>query len=190
MREEINKYKRAFSDTPPYERTFNDWLNEHELEKLHLFEDVFEKLYNSGRFAYTIEYLNGLYQNHFEMYLKLSLYIGQNCVIGTLDEFTKKVYQYFIQDPSVDSKILRDVMAIDRLATNRMGALPEFLKIKSEILKKCLNELEKNEATRRPREIKRAATVLASEKKIVYVDYVEFDPITKRYKTKFLDINE
>ena len=79
-------------------------------------------------------------------------------------------------------------MAIDRLATNRMGALPWFLKVKSTRLKEVLNELEKDADTKRPEGVKRAATELLTRKMIVYVDYVNKNEITGRYKSAFLHI--
>ena len=79
-------------------------------------------------------------------------------------------------------------MAIDRLATNKMGALPDFLKVKHPNLKKTLNFLEKNESTKRPQNVKRAATPMLTENKIAYVDYDQRDYLTNRFLVKFTEI--
>ena len=149
---------------------------------------MFEKLYNSQRFGYTLEYLDSKFDDSFDMYYDFASYIEKTGVENSLDDFTRKLFDYFGSCQGVDKTVLRDVLAVDRLATNRMGALPEFLKIKSPKLKSVLNELEKNEATKRPCAIKRAATELLSENKIVYVDYTEPNPITGRYEMRFLDV--
>ena len=52
-----------------------------------------------------------------------------------------------------------------------MGVLPEFLKVRSPVIKKMLNELEKDKATRREKNVKRAATILLSRPAFAYVDY-------------------
>ena len=188
IQEEKEVYKYDFSYTPPYEINSNQWISKSEIEKLHLIEDVFEKLYNSQRFGYTLEYLDSKFDDSFDMYYGFASYIEKTGVENSLDDFTRKLFDYFGSCQGIDKTVLRDVLAVDRLATNRMGALPEFLKIKSPKLKSVLNELEKNEATKRPCAIKRAATELLSENKIVYVDYTEPNPITGRYEMRFLDV--
>ena len=71
---------------------------------------------------------------------------------------------------------------MDRLATNRMGTIPEFLKIHSPLTKKILNELEQNENTRKPQNTKRALSLLSSMNEYVYVDYDVMNPVTKEFK--------
>ena len=185
---ENDAYKCEFSDTPPYEIKSNQWLSANELDKLHLFEDVFERMYNSRRFALTCEYLDTLFGSPYEMYKCFSDYILQNGNEKTLDGFTKQIYDYFSTFSFVDKSALRDKMAIDRLATNRMGCLPEFLKVHSLKIKETLNLLEKNADTKRPYGIKRAATVLLTENKLAYVDYDRCDYVTNRFLVKFTEI--
>jgi hypothetical protein len=84
---------------------------------------------------------------------------------------------------------LRDLLAMDRLSTNRMGVLPDFLKIKFEKIKSILNELDKDEATRRKKGIKRAIAILSSNDEYVYVDYCDADPITGEYLLHFEKID-
>ena len=105
-----------------------------------------------------------------------------------MDEFTKSVYDYFSSFKSVDRCELRDCLAIDRLATNRMGALPDFLKNSSPLLKQGLNKLEEDAQTKRRKTVKRAATVLTSKPLLAYVDYVERDYVTNRFLVKFTEI--
>ena len=71
-----------------------------------------------------------------------------------------------------------------------MGVLPEFLKVKNPIIKRILNNLEKEKTTRREKGVKRAATILLSEPKFVYVDYKNFDRAKKAYKINELTIND
>ena len=187
LRERTEEDNCEFSDTPPYEFKSNAWLSRGEIEKLHAFENVFEKMYNSRRFASTCDYLVSLYNSPFDMFMGLSEYAVKRNT-QTLDEFTRCVYEYFNKLSCVDKNKLRDALAIDRLATNRMGALPEFLKVRHPCLKKTLNALEQSEQTKRPKNTKRAATVLLTENKLAYVDYDHCDYLTNRFLVKFTEI--
>ena len=187
MRDE-NGEKCQFSHTPPYEIAENESLTAEELSILHNFEDVVERLYNSRRFGMTCEYLKNKFESAFDMYMGLAKYLKDINAHNGLDEFTESVYNYFSKIENVCSAELRDCLAIDRLATNRMGALPEFLKNHSPSLKRVLNELEKNESTKRTIGVKRAATVLMSKPVLAYVDYTERDYVTNRFLVKFTNV--
>ncbi|MBE6674490.1 MAG: DUF4080 domain-containing protein [Ruminococcaceae bacterium] len=185
---EKNNYKYEFIDTPPYEITSNDWLTNTELQRLHRFEDAFEKMYNSRRFGLTLEYLVSVFESPFEMFMEFSDYIDRVNVGNSLDDFTKAIFEYFSQVKSVDGQVLRDKLAVDRLATNRMGYLPSFLRVYSPKIKEALNELEKNDETKKRKNVKRAATVLLTENKLAYVDYDTCDYVTNRFLVKFTEI--
>lgn len=188
MREDKERYKCAFSDTPPYEIKSNQWLSVDELVKLHLLEDVVEKMYNSGRFSLTCVYLSTCFDDPFHMFFDFAEHLTGVSSKNTLDSFTEEMYRYFSKKENVDPKVLRDKLAIDRLASNRMGALPEFLKVHSDKIKATLNELERNPDTKRKDGVKRAATVLVSENKLVYVDYTDKDLVTERFMVNFAEI--
>ena len=185
IREESDTYKMVFIDTPPYEIVSNSCISQKEMGELHAFEDVFEKMYNSRRFALTCSYLFSCFDSSFSMFFDFAKYLLENPTPNTLDDFTRQIFEYFGGKDSVDKNSLRDALAIDRLATNRMGALPEFLKVRSLHLKKALNKLEENESTKKPKNVKRAATVLLTKNLLAYVDYVESDYITNRFLVKF-----
>ena len=189
MREDNERFEAEYSSEPPYEITSTKWLSEHELNKLHTFEDVFEKLYNSGRFPRTCEYIFSLCENPFSEIMSFGEYCEENSVSNTLDSFTEAVYNYFLEKSGVDKKILRDCLALDRLSTNKMGVLPEFLKVRSPVIKKMLNELEKDKETRREKNVKRAATILLSRPAFAYVDYKNLHKVKKTYKIHEMYIN-
>lgn len=189
MRENTEKYSFEFSYEPPYEVISNEWMSKEELDTLHTFEDVFEKLYNSSRFPCTCEYIFANTTNAFKTIFDFAKYYKKEKIENSLDAFTKALFEYFSNENICDKNHLRDMLAIDRLSTNKMGSLPEFLKVHSPLLKTTLNELEKSSSSRRKKGIKRAATVLVSEPALIYVDYDEFDKVKKTYKINKLFIN-
>lgn len=189
MREDTKKYSFEYSSEPPYEVISTEWISRLELEQLHIFEDVFEKLYNSARFPHTCEYIFANTSNAFEMIFGFAKYCKKVKLENNLDAFTKALFEYFSAQAGFDKNKLRDMLAIDRLSTNKMGSLPEFLKVHSPLLKSTLNELEKSPQTKRKKGVKRAATLLLSEPSFVYVDYDDLDKVKKAYKVNKFFIN-
>lgn len=57
MRENSEKYPCTFNLEPPYEVTSTPYLSSDEIKMLKNCEDALDRLYNSGRFLFTLEYL-------------------------------------------------------------------------------------------------------------------------------------
>lgn len=188
MREDTEKYKFECYEQPPYEVYATEWMSKKDLINLHILEEVVEKLYNSGRFPNTCEYLFSKTKNVFKQLMEFSFYYNSSRIENNLDAFTKCVFDFFPNMEGVDKNVLRDKLAMDRLSTNKMGTLPEFLKIHSPIIKKMLNDLEKAPNTRREKGIKRAATILLSEPKFVYVDYKNHNKVDNTFKINKISI--
>ncbi|MBE6624010.1 MAG: DUF4080 domain-containing protein [Ruminococcaceae bacterium] len=182
LREETSESNFDYSSEPPYEVKSTKWLSCDDMEKFHIIEDFFDRFYNSRRFPSLNEYVLNLTENPFNLYTGLAFFVKNNEKSRTLDELSSLVYEYLCALDGTDKNIVRDLMATDRLSTNKMGALPEFLKIHSPKLKEYLNELEKNPKTKRKQGIKRAITLLASEKSFIYVDYDIQNPVTGKYE--------
>ncbi len=166
----------------PYEVTETKWLSREELTLLHTIEDFFDKFYNSGRFPRLEKYIFETVKNPFEFYTGLALFVKETQESHSLDALSLCIYNYLAKIDDLDIDIVRDLMAMDRLATNREGALPEFLKIHSPKLKEYLNMLEGDPKTKSKKGIKRAITLLKTENAIVYVDYDTKNPVTKEYE--------
>lgn len=173
-----------FDKNPPYEVHSTPYLSKEELLLMHKVEDTFERVYNSKRFTSLCEYLHTVYDNPYRMYEELAIYLDSCENNKTLDELTLNLYSFFQKSPYVCEEKLRDLLAYDRLTTNRMGTLPEFLKVKTPKIKETLNLLEESKDTKRKTGVKRAATVLLTTKEFIYVDYTDIDPVKKTYEAK------
>ncbi len=182
LREEQGRHSCTYDDAPPYEVKSTRWMSQKELEELHILEDLFDRFYNSHRFSRINEYALSLVQNPFNFYTGLAVFVKNNEKSRTLDELSGLVLSYISSLDGADKSLVRDLMAMDRLATNKMGALPELLKVHSPKLKIFLNELEKDPTTKRPQGIKRAITLLLSEESFVYVDYDLKNSVSGEYK--------
>lgn len=183
MRDQPDEYPCEYAQNPPYEVTATPWLSPEELLRLHHTEDALERLYNSGRFRRTLEYLlKQGDQQPFDLFDQFGEFAARK---GTeripLDEYTSLVYTYFSTQKGIDKSVLRDVMVCDRLATISTGKLPTVLRIEDSALKNAVRALENDEATRPQKGVKRGVALLYSEHCVAYADYDEKNPITGEY---------
>lgn len=189
MRENSEKYPCVYSETAPYEVIETPWISSDELKKLHSTEDALERMYNSGRFRRTLNYLiSECGYEPFELFMSFGLYADASRESKkTLDEYTKLIYTYFLseKEKNIDSAILRDMMVLDRIATNPSGYIPDILKIEDENLRRVRIMLDENPETKRKKGIRRGVALLYSDRfknSFVYADYERKNPVTGEYQ--------
>ncbi len=141
MRENSDKYPCKYSDKPPYEVTSTPWLTENEILSLKNCEDALERLYNSGRFLLTLDYLiNGIGIEPFELFYEFG-----NAVSGSkmnLSSYVQKLFEFF--KDRCNSEILREKIVCDMLSSGCEKHIPDLLKIKDPLYKKVKVELSES----------------------------------------------
>ena len=63
-----SKYNLVYTTLPPYEVLFTRWLSYEDVCHLKSLEEVLEIYYNSGQFAFTLQFLNSYFHAPYEMY--------------------------------------------------------------------------------------------------------------------------
>lgn len=187
IREEAETYHYRFSPHPPYEFLSNDFMTEGEAEMIHTVEDALERLYNSGRFLLTLDYLlETLTLTPFSLFYLFGSYVeGQVDVHGiSLDAYTELLYTFFSGKEGIDPQKLRDVLVCDRLASINTGKLPSCLRIEDKRLKKLRNRLS-GSGNRFG-----VAILYSGKEKIVTADYQKKDAITGRYALKLQEMSD
>ncbi len=185
MREEQEQYPCTYSKEAPYEVESTPWLSAAELQRLHTIEDLLERMYNSGRFIETIEYLlkvTGF--TPFRLFETISDQLGKLPVGMTLDQFTEALLPLINALPQVDSLVLRDALATDRLSTDASGRIPLCLDPKDERIGTLRHQLDQEPQTRRPEGVRRGMVCLKSKPYAIYADYITSHPVTGRYPIK------
>jgi hypothetical protein len=180
MREDPIKYPCRYREEPPYEVLETPWMPASQIGELHQTEDALERLYNSGRFGRTLEYLlNQTVDTPFELFRNFGAYCsGTNLSRIPLDAYTALAFEYFCHLEGVDRTALRDAMVCDRLSTNPSGKLPAVLRVEDPGLKKAISEAERI----RPRKgTRRGYALLYSVPCLVYAEYSDKDPVTGMY---------
>lgn len=140
MREERELYPCDYTAAPPYEVTATPWLTSDDIGFLKNLEDALERLSNSGRFKYTLNYLiNELSMNPFELFGRIGneLKTPQKT---SLNEYVEKLYSHLSMYEQTDIGRLRDCLVFDKLTSDASGYIPKALQINDPALKICKRE--------------------------------------------------
>ena len=181
MRENPEKYPCEFTEKPPYEVIETPWLSNEDVLKLKKTEDALERMYNSGRFLFTLEYI--LSRTDFTPF-KLFSAFGE-FTDGTnmdLSDYAVKIYEFF--SPLTDKDLLREAIICDLLSCSSALQIPEVFKIKDKLYKK----VKKHFASKKDGFYKIA--ILYKTQKVFVVNQGSEKDFFGRYTSKLFDLNE
>lgn len=181
MRENQNKYPCTFNENPPYEVTSTPWLSQDEIIMLKNCEDAVDRLYNSGRFLLTLEYLTdevGILP--FDIFNSFGNSVNGNKM--SLSKYTENLYNFF--SDKCDKQILREKIICDLLCCSSSVQIPDILKIKDPLYKKIkkyfIENIDKNTKI----------AVLYSSNQIFAVNQTKEKNLHNRYEGKFYSIEK
>lgn len=181
MRENKEKYPCTFTDEPPYEVTSTPWLSEDELKLLKNCEDALDRLYNSGRFLFTLDYLiNEAGISPFDAFSNFGNSVNGNKM--RLSDYAENLFNFFCD--KCDKEVLREKILCDLLCCSSSVKIPEIFKTRDPIYKKAKRYLTENE----DKNIKIA--ILRSENQVFAVNYGKEKNLHNRYEGKLYDIDE
>ena len=182
MREEPERYPCRFRDTAPYEVIDTPWLSADDLAYLHRAETALDKLYNSGRFRRTLEYvLDASCLPPMQVFEAVGA-AAANAGRLSLEDYTALVQQTLLTLPGVDPEHLRDALVLDALATRGDGRLPKCLYREDPLLRRAKILLEADPETRSRKGVRRGVALLYGMQKTAYADYdAPRDPVTGAY---------
>ncbi len=124
MRENPKKFPCEYSKNPPYEVTETPWLTKEEIKKIKRCEDALERLYNSGKFLYTLEYLLSCGFTPFELFIGFG-----NSIDGgkmPLSEYALNIFGYF--KDYCDQELLKEKIICDLIECSSSTHIPkEFI---------------------------------------------------------------
>ncbi len=181
MRENREEYPCTFIDEPPYEVTSTPWLSAEEIQTLKCCEDAVDRLYNSGRFLLTMEYLTeevGI--SPFDVFNGFGNSVNGNGM--RLSVYAEKLYGYFCD--KCDKEILREKILCDLLCCSSSVQIPEMLKIKDPLYKKVKKHFTENV----DKNIKIA--ILYSENKVFAVNQCKAKDLHGRFEGELYNIDE
>ncbi len=124
LRCECDRWNYRYMPEAPYTVLSNDFISYSELKSLEDIEYVVDKLYNSGCFEASLEYLILQYPTPFEFFEKLALYVEQN---GLFDRplSRKYLYEILLKFHGSDEEFIKR-LKLDYLCANGRP-VPKFL---------------------------------------------------------------
>lgn len=141
MRENPQDFPCEYNENPPYEVISTPWISADEMKTLKNCEDAVDRLYNSGRFLFTLDYLiDEIGISPFDLFNDFG-----NTVDGTnmkLSDYAVKVYEYF--KDKCDEQILREKILCDLLSCSSSVQIPEIFKIRDPLYKKVKKHFIEN----------------------------------------------
>ncbi len=181
MRENQEKYPCTFNDEPPYEVTSTPWLRCEEIKMLKNCEDAVDRLYNSGRFLYTLNYLiDEVGVSPFDVFNDFGNAVNGNKM--RLSEYAEKLYYFF--ENKCNKEILREKILCDLLSSSSSVQIPEIFKRKDimykQIKKYFIENVDKN--------IKIA--ILYKSNQVFAVNQGTEKNLHNRFEGRFYDIND
>lgn len=118
----------------PYEVLATTWLSYEKVQFLKVLEDVFERTYNSGKFFYTLRYLERFYpDNIFRLYEAMTwswLKAGNDRIAVADKALCQFLWDFICHDgqiPASAHAVLQELLSLDMLITFRFRLLPDFL---------------------------------------------------------------
>ena len=181
MRENGEKYPCSFNNEPPYEVISTPWLSQVEIKELKNCEDALDRLYNSGRFLFTLEYLTEeVVISPFDIFNSFGNSVDGNKM--KLCDYAEKVFEFFSK--KCDKEKLREKILCDLLCCSSSVQIPDVLKIKDPIYKKAKKYFTENIGKHTK------IAILYSENKVFAVDQSKLKNLHNRYEGKFYSIDE
>ncbi len=180
MREKPEEYPCEFSAEPPYEVSETPWLSKEEINGLKKCEDALERLYNSGRFLFTLDYLlSECGFSPFRLFSDFGNFVDGNKM--NLSEYAERVYEFF--SPFADAEILKEKILCDLLSCSSALQIPELFKTKTPLYKKAKKYFAEN------KQGKIKIALLYKSEKIYVVNQSSDKDLHGRYKGKFYDLS-
>lgn len=181
MRENSEKYPCTFVDEPPYEVTSTPWLSTEEIRMLKNCEDAVDRLYNSGRFLYTLKYLiDDVKIAPFDVFNEFGNAVDGNKM--PLSEYARKLCLFF--EDKCDKEILREKILCDLLCSSSSVQIPDILKRKDAMYKKIKKHFIENV----DKNIKIA--ILYSSNQVFAVNQSQQKNLRNRYEGRIYNMDE
>ncbi len=123
----IEKHSFVFASYSPYEILKNKYLSFNEIQKLKEVEDALEKFYNSNRFILSLEKIEKLFKNPYDIYESLAEFLKEkNMIFSGIS--TKKLYDILNEFSQKFGAEIKEDLLLDFYLSENSEVLPNSLK--------------------------------------------------------------
>lgn len=147
MWEKAGEYGIAYTEKPPYEVLFTNWITYDEILKLKQIEEMVEMYYNSSQFTYTLAMLEQEFETPFKLYEALADYYDEK---GYALQNPARGYRYQIlldfcvEKAPEKEEMYRELLTFDIYLREKMKTRPAFAK-SQDTLKEVSREIYQSE---------------------------------------------
>lgn len=181
MREYPNKYPCKFNNEPPYEVTETPWISKKEIKSLKNCEDALDRLYNSGRFLKSLDYIiRECSVEPFELFFDFGNMIN-GCKMD-LSDYALHFYDYF--KDRCDADILGEMILQDLLSCSSSLQIPSIFKKKDPLYRQAKSYYTRNTSD------KIKVAILRKSDKILVVDQSGEKDFRGRYPSFTVNLSE
>ena len=151
MWEKAADYGIAYTEKPPYEVLFTNWITYDEILKLKQVEEMVEMYYNSNQFTYTLSMLEREFETPFILYESLADYYEQK---GYALQNPARGYRYqilldFCTEKAPEKEdMYRELLTFDIYLREKMKTRPVFAKSQDSLKEVSREIYQREEETR------------------------------------------
>ena len=151
MWEKAEEYGIAYTEKPPYEVLFTNWITYDEIRKLKQVEEMVEMYYNSDQFTYTLAMLEKEFDTPFQLYEALADYYVEK---GYALQNPARSYRYqilldfCITKAPEREEMYRELLTFDIYLRENMKTRPAFAKSQDNLKDISREIYQKEEETR------------------------------------------
>ena len=151
MWEKAAEYGIAYTEKPPYEVLFTNWITYDEIQKLKQIEEMVEMYYNSNQFTYTLSMLEQEFETPFDLYQALANYYEEK---GFALQNPARSYRYqilldFCKEKAPEKEgMYRELLTFDIYLREKMKTRPAFAKSQNSLKDISREIYQKEEETR------------------------------------------
>ncbi|MBP5198306.1 MAG: B12-binding domain-containing radical SAM protein [Lachnospiraceae bacterium] len=129
MEADAEKYGICYSDEPPYEVLFTNWLNFGEVLRLKQVEEMVELYYNSNQFTHILPAMVKIFESPFDMFEELAKFYEKNgyFVASPARSYRYNVLLNFLRDKDPENMdFYRDLALYDMYLRENLKSRPDF----------------------------------------------------------------
>ena len=181
MRENSEKYPCTFTAHPPYEVTSTPSLSFDEIKMLKNCEDALDRLYNSGRFLFSLEYLiEEVGISPFDLFNDFGNFVSGDKM--QLCDYAERFYNFFCD--KCDADVLKEKIICDLLCSASFLQIPKSFKIYDPLYKEVKNYFAKT--------LDKSAkiAILYSKNEVFVINSKQEKNLHNRYEGEIYDIEE
>ena len=151
MWEKAAEYGIAYTEKPPYEVLFTNWITYDEILRLKQVEEMVEMYYNSNQFTYTLAMLEQEFATPFHLYEALADYYVEK---GYALQNPARGYRYQIlldfctEKAPEKEEMYRELLTFDIYLREKMKTRPAFAKCQDNLKDSSREIYQKEEETR------------------------------------------